>query len=289
MTRDPQPVDGNADAVAIVTDSSACLPRMAPGELRLQIVPIALQIGSEEVRDGIDLEPERLYAALRQGMPVKSAAPSPLDYLDAIEACGDRPVVVITPAAEFTRMHRNATLAAELAKAEVTVLDSRTAAAAHGLVVLAAAEARDRGGSPDDIIAAAEDAAGRADLVACLESVDSLRASGRVPAIVVGLAGQLRLRPVFRLRHGQVHRVALPRSGETAVARVLAEWRSGGGRGAARTAVFHAARLGEAEELVAHLGPQSYLTEFSAAMAIHTGPGVLGVAWLRTGDGEPEL
>jgi DegV family protein with EDD domain len=247
----------------------------------ITVVPISVQIADQEYRDGVDLDPQALYRALRDGTPVKSAAPSPLDYLDAIQAAGERPVVVVTPAQEFTRMHRNALLGAELAQRPVAVVDSRAAAAAHGLVVLAAAEALAAGGGLDDAVAAAEEASGAAELVAAIESLDQLRASGRVPAVTLGLASRLGVRPVFRMRAGSAERVALPRSEEAALRRVVLEWRSGGGPAAGRAAVFHAGRPEQASRLAERLGVETIVSEFSAAMAIHTGPGAVGVAWLR--------
>jgi fatty acid-binding protein DegV len=125
-------------------------------------------------------------------------------------------------------------------------------------------------------------------LVACLETLDYLRQSGRVPALALGLANQLGIRPVFRLRNGTAERVALPRSEQAALSRIAREWRAAGGEGQP-SAVFHAARPELAEDLARMLGGASFITEFSAAMAIHTGPGVVGVAWLRPPDGEPVL
>jgi DegV family protein with EDD domain len=275
-----------ADQVAIVTDSSACLPRALVRRYDIRLVPILVQIGSEEFRDGVDLRPARLYRALEREVPVKSSAPSPLDYLEAIEAVGDRPVVVITPATEFTRMHRHAVLGAELSGRPVTVVDSRSATAGHGLVVLAAAEALTAGGGLDDVVAAAEEAARHVELVACLETLAFLRQSGRVPALAVELAAHLGVRPVFRMRQGQVERVALARSPEAALSRVVREWRALGGPAGLRSAVFHAGRQDRARELAGRLGGVAFVTEFSAAMAIHTGPGVVGVAWVRRPEGE---
>src|SRR5439155_24857384 len=100
------------DGVALITDSGACIPPSILSGLDVGIVPITVQFGSQEYRSGIDPEPQDLYRAIERGEPVKSVAPSPLDYLDAIEAAGDRPAVIVTPAIEFTRMFRNASLAA---------------------------------------------------------------------------------------------------------------------------------------------------------------------------------
>jgi DegV family protein with EDD domain len=269
-----------ARGIALITDSSACVPEELIRDHRIQIVPILVQIGSEEFRNGIDLQPAKLYEALERDIPVKSAAPSPLEYLDAIEQAGDRPVVVLTPATEFTAMHRNALLGAELSGRPVAVVDSRSATAGHGLVVLAAAEARAAGGGGDDVVAAAEDAAARVELVAALETLSYLRQSGRVSALTLGVANTLGVRPVFRMRHGVVERLGLPRSEEAAVNRIVREWKLGGGPEGARSAVFHAGRPERAQGLASRLGSDPFVTEFSAAMAIHTGPGVVGVAWL---------
>jgi DegV family protein with EDD domain len=265
----------------LITDSSACVPEELIRDLDIRVVPIVVQIGSEEFRNGVDLEPARLYEALEREIPVKSAAPSPLDYLHAIAEAGDRPVVIVTPATEFTRMYRNALLGAELSERQVPVVDSRSATAGHGLVVLAAAEARDAGGGVDDVVAAAEDAAPRVELVAALESLSYLRQSGRVSPLTLGMANHLGVRPVFRMRQGIVERLGLPRSEDGALARIVREWKGGGGDSAARSAVFHAGRPERAADLASRLGGDPLVTEFSAAMAIHTGPGVVGVAWLR--------
>jgi DegV family protein with EDD domain len=272
--------------VALLTDSSAGLPRPDIGRFGVAVVPIHLTIASEEYRDGVDLDPATLYRALEEGVPVKSAAPSALDYVDAIEVADADHVVVITPAAEFTWMNRNATLAAELATPEVTVVDSRSATAGHGLVVLAAADAAEAGGSAQDVIAAARDAASRVELVGAMETLDYLRASGRVPALAVGLATQLGVRPVFRFQDGAAERVGLPRSEEAALSRIVKEWRAAGGEQAVRSAVFHAARPEAAADLARRVGGTSFTTEFSAAMVIHTGPGVVGVAWLKRAAGK---
>ena len=265
--------------ITLITDSSACIPAASVLRLGISLVPILVTIEDEEFPEGV--EPAVLYEALERGRPVKSAAPTPVDYLDAIERAPDGPVVVLTPAAEFTHMHRNARLAADMSARAVTVVDSRTATAGHGLVALAAAEVAAGGGVVDDVVAAAEDAGRRAELVACLESLDYLRQSGHVPAIALGLANHLQVRPVFRMRGGTAERMGLPRNERAGLERIAKAWREGCGPGAQPPAVFHAGRPERAEQLATMVGGAAFVTEFSAAMAIHTGPGVVGAAWLR--------
>lgn len=265
---------------AIVTDSSACLPG-AGVRGNVLVVPIGIRTADEELRDGAPGAAERVYRALRDGEQVKSTAPTPLEYLGAVERSGAESVLIVTPAAEFTGMRRAASLAADLAEVPVRVLDCRTAAAAQGLVVRAAA-ARAKGGV-DAALEAARQAAARVDLVATLESVKHLRRSGRVPAMALDLARRLGVRPVFRLEEGAVRRLAVPRSERGALDRVAAEWEAGGGDGG-RSVVFHASAPDRASHLAERLGVTE-VWEFSPSMGIHTGPGVVGVAWLGPPEG----
>lgn len=255
----------------IVTDSSACVP---PPAEEVRVVPIAIRTLHGEMHDGEPGAAERVYRALRAGEQVKSSAPSPLEYLAAVERATS--ALIVTPAAEFTGMHRSATLAADLADVPIEVLDCRSAAAAQRLVVEEAAEAAKDG--LDAAVAAAREASARVDLVATLDSLEHVRRSGRVPAVAVGLARRLHIRPVFRLRDGHVLRLGVPRSEEAALDRVAAEWRSRGGPGG-RSVIFHAAAPDRAAALAALL-EVSTICEFSPSMGIHTGPGVIGVAWL---------
>lgn len=263
--------------ISVVTDSSACLPADTVRGLDLRVLPIAIRTPSEELADGMPGASRRVYEALQRGEPVKSSAPTALEYLTAIEEAPGDAVVIITPAVEFTGMWGNAWAATDLAERPAVVVDSRTAAAAQGLVALEACEAA-ASGSLQEVVATAEDAARRADLVASLPGVEHVRRSGRVPLVALNLAGRLGVRPVFRLHQGAVERLGVPRSWAAARERMRREWT---GTASSRSAVFHAADPDAADELSLALGGVELVTEFSPSMGIHTGPGVVGVAWLR--------
>ena len=266
--------------VALIIDSSACLPARPPV---VGVVPVVIHLPDGDVVGDAPAAVDRVYEALRRREPVKSSAPSAVEYLAAIEQAPANDVLVITPAEEFTTMYRNACVAAEIASERVAVVDSRTAAAAHGLVVQEAADAASSGSSLEEVTTTAEDAARRAELVATLEGLEYIRKSGRVPPAALGLARHLGVRPVFRLRDGTVERLGLPRSPQSAISRVAHEAEVRGVGQAERSVLFHAADPGGAAALGAMLGVEDS-TEFSPSMGIHTGPGVVGVAWLGPRD-----
>lgn len=268
-------------SVALVTDSSACIPLGLPAVERIRVLPIQIHLRSGDISDATEGADELVYQALARGEPVKSSAPTTLEYLTAIEEAPADTVVVITPATEFTGMYRNAAVAAEISRRPAVVIDSRTAAAAQGLVVVAADDAAEAAGNLDQVAAAAREAAGRAELVAALHTVEFIERGGRVPPLALGLAKHLGIRPVFRLKDGAVERLGVPRTTQAVLDKIRKEAVARGLVAGGDAVFFHSARADDADRLRARLGGGGRVTEFSPSMGIQTGPGVLGVAWLR--------
>lgn len=269
------------DPVLVVTDSSGTAVQAAGdphSAHHLRVVPISIRFSSTETTD-LAVRPEEVFAALAAEEPVKSTAPSPLDYLRAVEGDPPRPAVILTPAAEFTAMYRNACAASELTDLDVRVVDTRTAAAAQALVVDAAVEAARSGATLDRVVQAAEDAAERAELVATLPTMEPLQRTGKVPANALEQASAHGPAHLFRFRDGIV--AVVDDHDDDPLDGVLAVWARNGGPAASRSVVFHADRAELARRLRERLGRNATVIDFSPAIALHTGPGTVGLAWLR--------
>jgi fatty acid-binding protein DegV len=269
----------------VLTDSNVCLPHSLTRRLGIRLVPITILLGDTVVPDN-SIDPERVFAALARDDTVKSSPPSVFDYLGEIERDNpDAPVIVLTPAAEFTSMHLHASEASELATRDVRVVDTRTAAAAQRLVVLEVARAAQRDTPVDRLETLARDLVGRTELVAILDHVTTIERSGHVPSPVLAEAQRAGGFSAFRFHDGTV--VPLSPDAETGLDLLEGAWIGDGGPAAPASAVFHAGARAQADELRARLGIDDPVIPFSAAMAIHTGPGVVGVAWLRPETAQP--
>ncbi len=211
---------------------------------------------------------------------MRSSHPFITDYLAAIDESEWDEVVVVTPAMEFAGMYRNASLAAELSARPATVVDSRTAAAGEALVVLAGAQAAAAGEPPATVVAELEDASRRVDLVATLDTLEPIRRSRRVPAPVLTGSPGGAAHSIFRMRNGSVELVGEVASEEEAFRVIHEAFESGSVGGLESSTVFHADSPGAAERLCHLLGDVDFVSGFSAAMQVHTGPGVVGAAWL---------
>ena len=161
----------------------------------LRTVEVMVLFTDREAGDR-DVDPGEVYERLARGEAVKSQAPAAAAYLEAIEAGDHDGVLVLTPADEFTVMAHNARLAADLAARPTVVVDTRTAAAGHGLVVCAAVAAAREGADLERVSDVARATASRVELVAAMYEPSYLEHSGHIqaPAEVM----------IARFRDGQV-------------------------------------------------------------------------------------
>lgn len=276
-------------AVAVVTESTSGVPPDLCRALEIEVVPLWIVRGDRSYRDGVDVTPDEFYRWLRDGPPYPTtSAPSPADFLAAYEAAAARgatEVVVLTLHAGLSAAWQNARLAAAEASIPVRVVDTRTAAASQGLLVVETARRLRAGRDVNEVVRWLEGSRSRVRLLAAVPDLRHLVRSGRVPGLAGSLADRAGVKPLFSLADGAIRPAGLARSVHGIRARLVAGPRRD--RPLARrllVAVTHADAPQEAEALVSDLqkvGPDElWVVPFTPVMAAHTGPGVIGVAWL---------
>lgn len=280
--------------VAIVTDSTICLPGELITKYEIEIVPQVLIYEGKNYRDGVDITPAQFYKLLSQAKELPTtSAPSPLEYLEVFKKVAKkaRNILVVTPSVKFTHTFDSAKTAAEMAKDKlrnvaVEVLDSETAAGAQGFVVLAAAKAAALGENLARVIRAAQSLMPKVHLVAFIDTLHYLAKSGRVPQIAAWASSLLKIKPLFELLplSKGVTSVDRVRTRPKAVERLTEFLRKKVGKKPVHAVVMHANALDEAEKLKERIISEFncievYVEDFTPVMGVHTGPGLLGVAF----------
>ncbi len=277
---------------AVVTDSSACLPSQLADDLGIVTVPLGLVIGDHVYADGSLSLAALFRLADETKRPVRTTSPAPAQFLDAYRRASDGgagAVLCLTLSAGFSGTYESAVTARGLAEEElpgfdVRVVDTGGLAMAHGFAVLAAARSLADGASPGAAAEMARRVGGRARLAGLLGTTRYLARGGRVPWIVHWAAQLLRIRPLLGFAEGRARSIGRVRTEERGLARLLEYVRAHTSGGALRAAVMHtdapdaARRLSEA--LCGDLAPVELLqTDFTSVMAVHTGPGFVGLAF----------
>jgi DegV family protein with EDD domain len=259
------------------------------------VVPVHIIFGGRTFTDSMTADTTEFYELLRDSKEQPTtAAPSPGMFLDAIgraSRSGDA-VLCITVSAQFSAMYDAARQAIEMVRAEspgldLRLLDSRNAAMAQGFVVLEAARAAAAGAGIAEVEARAGEMTSRVSLLAMLDTLSYLARGGRVPRAAAWAAGMLQLKPIVRFSASDIRLAARTRTRQRAIDQLaeLAANAAGGGR--AHLAVHHANAPSDAERLHAALRDrldvvESWVSEFTQVMAVHTGPGrpgLVGVAF----------
>jgi fatty acid kinase fatty acid binding subunit len=282
--------------VAVLTDTTSALPPAAAAEWRIRLVPLTLTVGGQTYRDGeVDVSALQGNGA---GTDLRTAGPTPGEFVHELSAIaeaapgadgGNDGAVIVTVARSLSSTHACALLAAGASEMPVEVVDSGTAAGGQALVAIAAAQEAIAGGGLAEVAKAAKDAAATVRLVGCAASLDRLVASGRVPEIAGAATRRLGLWPMFELRGGRVRPLRPARSAEGAMERIASMCaRSGpnsGRSGAADVVALNSGLPGDAEVLLRRVQQRIHtgyelVSSFGSAMTVHTGTGVLGLAWL---------
>ena len=284
--------------VAVVSDSSCCLPTDMRKELGVTIVPISVQIDRAVFKDG-SVDAENLFelAATARTFPT-TAAPSPGAFAAAFRSAAKtaESVLCITLSSRISGTFDAAVKAAEVVRMDLPdlqlhVMDSRSLAIAEGYVVRSAARAAVQGA---DLPAAVATAAGMIDRVHLVGAIDTMRylaKSGRVPWVVHWVSSALQIKPVLVARQDGIRVLARVRTRKKAVEKLIMYARRVLVPGqVAYMAVMHSVAREEAETLAERLRRdfdlgELLVTEFTPVMGLHTGPGFLGLAFYSEGSG----
>lgn len=278
--------------VAIVTDTIACLTRDQIERYGIRVVPPRFSIDGHEYRDFFDIGAVEAYGLLESDSAsfITSAAP-PGEFVEAFREASQsaQDVLCITVSSRLSALHSSAQLATEigekqLGRARVVVLDSMNAAAAEGLIVLAAARAAAEGKSLPEVVAIAEHVIGRTFFFVFLETIRHVYRTGRIPKIAVRAGSILNVKVTLTCSGGLIRFASVARTKERAVKRVLQGMRDQVGGKAVNVAVMHADAAEEAEALKERVSSEFecaelWISEFSPLMGYATGRGLLGLAF----------
>lgn len=280
--------------VAILTDSTCCLPKELVEKYDICVVPLEIVYEGKSYRDGIDMTPGEVYRIMRkrENLPTTSTA-SVGDFLEAYRQLSQKAesVLCITLTSLQSQTFEAAVAAREMAKEEipgttVEVFDSRAVSGALGFIVLEAARVASQGAERAQAAEAARDMMGRVNFFAMLDTLYYLARLGRIARAAAWAGAVLSMKPIVEHSPaiGETTPVARPRTKTRGIERMLEIMAQRMGDSKVHVMVHHADELEEAEKLAAEIRSrfncvELYLSEFTPVMGVHTGPGLLAIAF----------
>jgi len=271
--------------IAIVTDSGASLPEELIEQYDIAVAPVGIQFGSESYRDGVDITREEFYEKLNGPDIPMTSQPAPAEFISIYRRLLQRVKTIIS--IHITSTGSGTFQVANLAKAsfpgaDIEVVDSLSASMGTGFMVLAAAEAAQRGKTKEEILRLLSELRPRISAYAVIKSVRHLLKSGRIHRGQALIASLLAIKPLISVKEGVVEVVDRVRTYQGALDRLVELTREAAGDSRVRVSVVHGNALAEAKRLrdrlkqVLNCG-DIVLSDIGPPLAVHGGPGIIGV------------
>lgn len=274
--------------VRIVTDSSCDIQPAEADALGIEVVPLTIRFGDEELRDREELSNEEFWARVRTS-PVlpETAAPS----VGAFESVftrlaeqGASGILCINLSSRLSATMQSAQLAAKALEGicPVAVVDSRSVSMGLGLQCIAAAEAAAEGAALPELVRRVEDQAGRTFLYGALDTLENLRKGGRIGAAQALLGSALAIKPVVAVRDGVVAQAAKVRTRSRSLRWLADRLAEAGPTEAVCVFEANAPDLGELLDLLPPAIDRDAIRigRIGPVIGTHCGPGTLGVGWV---------
>jgi DegV family protein with EDD domain len=271
--------------IKIVTDSTCDLPIALINALDITVIPLFINVGEQEYRDGIDLSRQEFYERLPQFRPSPTtAAPGPDTFHRAYERLASEGATEILSIHISIKLSGIVDIARQAARetsiVPVTVFDSRQLSLGTGFEVLTAAKATAQGNSIHEIIELLNDQISRTHVFAALDTLEFLRRSGRMNATISRLGELLQIKPLLKMFDGNptAERVRTHKRAIKRVVELLNE-----AAPFEQVAILHSLAADQARALLDEIKPllpdgNILFEEITPVLGAHIGPGVIGFA-----------
>ena len=278
--------------VAIVTDSTAYIPKEYIEQYNITVVPLVLIWGEKTYEDGVMIQPDEFYQRLSTTKILPSTSQASIVNMQSAFAglIGQGyDVLGIFISSKLSGTVQSALQAREeltSGKEKVEIIDSNSTAMAMGFQVLAVARAAQAGASLAECKKLTERARECTGVYFVVDTLEFLHRGGRIGGASRLLGTALNLKPILAIQDGKVEAMERIRTKTKAIDRlieIIADQTSG--KSPIRLASLHAnvapegqALLDRATQLINPV--ESIFTSVSPVIGSHTGPGTLGLAYM---------
>ncbi len=188
------------------SDSTCDMPKHFVQEFDVSILPLIVTLGENEYLDGVNVQPDDLYAYVKQsGNLPKTAARSVDAYKQYFLKLLKKADVVVHCGigAKLSACYENACAAArEIGEDKVIVVDSKALSVGISLVILSGASAYRAGASLQEVVENMKNAADNVQSSFVVDRLDYLHKGGRCSKFTFSVATFLRIKPRLEVVDG---------------------------------------------------------------------------------------
>lgn len=276
--------------VRIVTDSTSDIPKQLVDDLNITVVPLKVIFGEQEYLDGVEIGPADFYEKLASSsVSPTTSQPTPYQFEEVYKEINtedeNAAIISIHISSKLSGTYQSAFIASNNVKEQidVTVVDSKRASYAIGIIVVEIAKLAKSGATKEECLARLDELIKETAIYFMVDTLEFLQRNGRIGKASALLGSLLKIKPILSLTEdGEVYPYDKVRGQKKAFAKIYGYIEKEFGNDPINIAVIAAnsdetrkeileevrERFNVSSEVIADIGP---------VIGAHVGPGTIAI------------
>lgn len=272
--------------IAIVTDSTADIPRELVKKYNIRVVPLTVTYKDRTYYDGVDLKIDDLLKMLDEGDELpKTSQVNPARFCDEYKRLLDEgyKIISIHISSNLSGTYQSALIAKDMLETEdIYVVDSRTVSFGTGMLALKAAKMVEEGKDIVEIFNTLNELAPKSRVAFALDKLEYLKKGGRLSGAQAAIGTLLNIKPIIYITEGRLEILDKTRGMKKALTRMIKYVQE---EGFNKDELFAIGTVKDFENLAEFEGmvkgelnvDEYLLAEVGTVVATYSGPGVIGI------------
>ncbi|WP_280769580.1 DegV family protein [Salipaludibacillus daqingensis] len=276
--------------IAIVTDSTAYIPKDLREEHHITMVPLNVIFGEETYKEEQDITNEQFYEKMKETEALPTTSQPAIGLFEEVfqKLADDHDqIIVITLSSGISGTHQTALAAGNMTPdVEVHVFDTEVSCMVQGFYVLSAAKMAEQGYNAKKILDHLYQMKEHIRAYFIADDLNHLHRGGRLNGAQLFVGSLLSIKPVLHFDNKVIVPYEKVRTTKKALAKIYHLLDEDAKDGAPLDiTVIHANRPEKAAEIAAMLenkypNANVYISYFGPVIGAHLGEGSLGIGWV---------
>jgi DegV family protein with EDD domain len=280
------------EKIAILVDSGSDVPKEYRDRYHMYVAPLTIIYKDAEYRDGVDIQPEDVFARFSEEIP-STSLPSPATVANLfrqMKTDGYDKVIAVAISSGLSGTYETFwSLGPAPEGLQTCYIDTKNIGIGSGFSAIRAGELIEQGLPFAEVCREVESAARDTRLFFCVSTLEYLVKGGRIGRVSGMVGTLLDLKPVISCDEDGIYYTVAKARGRKKSLRLALDKAVEFAAGAREfnITVMHGAAKEEADELLAALEAQlpdyriAIEGQITPALVVHTGPGLIGIGVQR--------
>ncbi|NSL51775.1 DegV family protein [Calidifontibacillus erzurumensis] len=278
--------------IAIVTDSTAYIPKNVREQLEIEMIPLNVIFGTESYQEEIELTIEEFYEKVRHSTELPKTSQPAIGLFEQtyrkLKDKGYEAVISIHLSSGISGTYQASRTAADMVEG-ITVYsyDSEISCMAQGFYVIEAAQMAKQGKKVFEILARLDEIKNSMVAYFMVDDLSHLQRGGRLSGAQALIGSLLQVKPILHFENTKIVPFEKIRTQKKALKRILELFDEDANTGVPIVAsVIHANRPETAEQIKNQI-QENYpnveisISYFGPVIGTHLGEGALGLVWYK--------